>query len=439
MAYYKDTCHRDYSYVPNKITVGMFNGTDGFVTCKYKGEKWLQVSIFERLCGFKPHRQLSCEKEIKKALAGVVFEHDNVPTEGFKFCAADNDLYKFYHKYGSRGDVVLEDPRGFNIAITEDNFFSLLSSSGFNIKDRVILRKLAYAWSDRDCRFLLVDAETDKFNKTQEASSKIINAVDTMKYLTKKQLQVGHIYLTKTGDKYMYLGEHPTYSGRCHLNAYDNGCYSLESYLADRTDMTRENSIVLFRLDDKTSKLNEYVLQSSCSKMFTKELDEDGSDYKYRDITCTYENIKQDMAFQLLFNKLDFKRLTYCNNVTELVSLDTFRKVLFNKSYDQYLLPQGFYWRTSWFMSETYKYLKSYNTSFSNNDKVIFREYRSSSSNRWWSSSYLSSVEHEYYMSDFRQAYADIKPLFNVLYFENGNKVRDYDALCFIKKEVRDN
>ena len=217
----------DYSYVPNKITVGMFNGTDGFVTCKYKGEKWLQVSIFERLCSFKPHRQLSCEKEIKKALAGAVFEHDNVPTEGFKFCAADNDLYKLYHKYGSRGDVVLEDPRGFNIAITEDNFFGLLSSSGFSMKDRVILRKLAYAWSDRDCRFLLVDAETDKFNKTQDASSKIIKAVDTMTYLTKKQLQVGHIYLTKTGEKYMYLGEHSTYSGRCHLNAYDNGWYSL--------------------------------------------------------------------------------------------------------------------------------------------------------------------------------------------------------------------
>lgn len=439
MAYYKDTCRRDYSYVPNKITVGMFNGTDGFVTCKYKGEKWLQVSIFERLCGFKPHRQLSCEKEIKKALAGVVFEHDNVPTEGFKFCAADNDLYKLYHKWGSRGDVVLEDPRGFNIAITEDNFFSLLSSSGFNIKDRVILRKLAYAWSDRDCRFLLVDAETDKFNKTQEASSKIIEAVDTMKYLTKKQLQVGHIYLTKTGNKYMYLGEHPTYSGICHLNAYDNGCYSLDTYLDDRTDMTRKNSIVLFKLDNKTPNLNEYVLQSSCSKMFIKELDEDGSDYKYRGITCTYENIKQDMAFQLLFNKLDFKRLTYCNNVTELVSLDTFCKVLFNKSYDQHLLPQRFFWRTSWFMSETYKYLKRYNTSFSNNDKIVFREYRSSSSNRWWSSSYLSSVEHEYDISDFRQAYADIKPLFNVLYFENGNKVRDYDALCFIKKEVRNN
>ena len=427
----------DYSYVPNKITVGMFNGTDGFVTCKYKGEKWLQVSIFERLCGFKPHRQLSCEKEIKKALAGAVFEHDNVPTEGFKFCAADNDLYKLYHKYGSRGDVVLEDPRGFNIAITEDNFFGLLSSSGFNMKDRVILRKLAYAWSDRDCRFLLVDAETDKFNKTQDASSKIIKAVDTMTYLTKKQLQVGHIYLTKTGEKYMYLGEHSTYSGRCHLNAYDNGFYSLEPYLADRTDMTRWNPIVLFRLFSKSSQQSsEYVLQSSCSKLFTKELDEDGSAYSYRGIACTYENIKQDMAFQPLFNRLDFKRLTYCNAATELVSLDTFRKVMFNSTYDEKLLPQGFSYRTRWFMSETYKYLNRYPT-WGNNNKVTFSERRRSS--YYWSSYSSSSVEHEYYMSDFKQAYADIKPLFNVLYFENGNKVRDYDALCFIKKEIRNN
>ena len=429
----------DYSYVPNKITVGMFNGTDGFVTCKYKGEKWLQVSIFERLCGFKPHRQLSCEKEIKKALAGAVFEHDNVPTEGFKFCAADNDLYKLYHKYGSRGDVVLEDPRGFNIAITEDNFFGLLSSSGFSIKDRVILHKLAYAWSDRDCRFLLVDAETDKFNKTQDASNKIIKAVDATTYLTKKQLQIGHIYLTKTGEKYMYLGEHPTYSGRCHLNAYDNGCYSLETYLADRTDMTRENPIVLFRLFSKTPHQPcEYVLQSSCSKLFTEELDEDGSAYRYRDIACTYENIKQDMAFQPLFNKLDFKRLTYCNAATELVSFDTFRKVLFSTSYEQQLIPQGFSYRTHWFMSETYRYLHRY-TSWNNNNKIIFSGRCSSRYSLWSPSNLNSSVELEYSTSDINLAYTDIKPLFNVLYFENGNKVRDYDALCFIKKEIRGN
>ena len=201
--------------------------------------------------------------------------------------------------------------------------------------------------------------------------------------------------------------------------------------------MTRWNPIVLFRLFSKSSQQSsEYVLQSSCSKLFTEELDEDGSAYSYRGIACTYENIKQDMAFQLLFNKLDFKRLTYCNAATELVSLDTFRKVMFNSTYDEKLLPQGFSYRTRWFMSETYKYLNRYPT-WGNNNKVTFSERRRSS--YYWSSYSSSSVEHEYYMSDFKQAYADIKPLFNVLYFENGNKVRDYDALCFIKKEIRDN
>ena len=142
------------------------------------------------------------------------------------------------------------------------------------------------------------------------------------------------------------------------------------------------------------------------------------------------------MAFQPLFNKLDFKRLTYCNAATELVSLDTFRKVMFNSTYDEKLLPQGFSYRTNWFMSETYKYLNYYVT-LGNNNKVIFSKRRRSS---YWSSYSSSFVERrEYYMSDFKQAYADIKPLFNVLYFENGNKVRDYDALCFINKEIRDN
>ena len=51
----------EYDFVPQQITCGMFNG-NAFVTCGYKYEKWLNVSIFERLCGYKPHAQRDPEK-----------------------------------------------------------------------------------------------------------------------------------------------------------------------------------------------------------------------------------------------------------------------------------------------------------------------------------------------------------------------------------------
>lgn len=425
----------DYSYVPAKISVGMFNGTCGFVTCKYKGEKWLQIGIFERLCKFKPHRQMSCETELKKAMSGAVFEYDNVPTTGFKYVKSNEDLYTMHRKWNERGDIVLDDPRGFSIAITDDNFFKLLESSGFNVKAGVIDRKLAYAWNETDCRFQLVDAETEKFSKVQAASSKILKKVDSTIYLTKRQLQLGRVYESKDGTKLMYMGEHSTYSGDCHLDAFDNGGhYALDRHLEDRTDCTRKDPSVFFRLD--SNRYNQfYFLTSSCSKLLVKELDFDCNSIKYKGKPCTYENIKADMAIQPLFNMIAVDSIANCQNVP--ISLSTFRShVFFNDYYGDDVTPQGFNWRTSWLLSQTFGAVE-HRPNYGYDKRITFQEKRNNT-NSWGYS--WSNVPHErkYNATDIGLAYDELKVLAPVLYYGNGNRMPEEYALCFLRKDLRE-
>lgn len=43
-------------FVPKKVVIGMTNNGIGFPTMKDKDGKWKNVSVFENICGFKPHR-----------------------------------------------------------------------------------------------------------------------------------------------------------------------------------------------------------------------------------------------------------------------------------------------------------------------------------------------------------------------------------------------
>lgn len=417
-----------YSYVPAKITVGMFNGSNGFVTCKYNNEKWVQLGVFERLCKFKPHRQMSCETELKKAMSGAVFEHDNVPTEGFKYVKACTDLYTLHHRCSDRGDVIIEDPRGFKIAITDDNFYSVLESSGFNVKNGVICRKLAYAWNDGNTRFRLVDAETAEFSEIQKKSSKIIKKVDTTAYLAKKQLQVGHVYESKTGEKLMYMGVHPTYSGDCHLDAIDTGCYSLDFFIGSRTDCTRTAAFVFFKLDSNAPSNSRYLLAGSCSKMLTRELDFDCSNVNFNGMPCTFSNIAADMEVNPLFNKLDVKCLTSSPS-TELLSYDAFTRYVFLCNYCAVVeVPQGFSSKTQWHMSKTFGVVQ-HALNYRYDKRITFRERRTA--NLWGYSWQNAPREHSYYDFEAKLAYSQLQLLVPVLFYENGNRVREEHALLF--------
>ena len=162
--------HLKYDYVPKRLTLGKVKDESGaFVTCRYKNDKWMNPTVFERLSGFKPSVSRNSETELKKAVFGAVWSEENTPTSGFSFVDWNKDLYNLYYHSSECDDasecddVVLLDPRGFKVAVTADNFWQMMQCAGMNMEDGKISHKFAYAWAVNSNRFQLVDAESDEF------------------------------------------------------------------------------------------------------------------------------------------------------------------------------------------------------------------------------------------------------------------------------------
>jgi len=311
----------EYDFVPQTITVGRFGGANGFVTCRYEYDKWQNISIFERLCKYKPHDQRDPEKQLKKTIYNAVSVFDNEPVSGFAYVDHNNDLYCLtYHD--DSDDIVLHDPRGFNVAVTVDNFWYMMNCCGDTMTDGVMDHKFAYAWHKYTGRFMIVDAETSAFKKCKEASDKFKIKIDTNTYLTKKQLEVGKVYLgtDKFPGKHMYLGEMDVYDADYHKDAMTNKRYAdFDKYCKEKQygNIFGKSRLVFYRIDDKDKheKMTPYPFsfRSSISKMLEREVDLSKEGVKllpmFNDKTklATYENIREYMTTCQLFNKIDFR------------------------------------------------------------------------------------------------------------------------------------
>ena len=313
----------------------MFNG-NAFVSCHYKYDKWCNVAIFERLCGFKPHAQRDPEKMLKKTIFNAVETIDNTPVSGFSFVDFNKDLYGlYYHSYNCT-DIVLQDPRGFNVAITAENFWNMMKCAGMNMKDgKIIDHKFAYAWIGNGSRFLIVDAESDDFVKCKAESDKYKDKIDNKRYLTKKQLEVGKTYLGSElmKGKYVYLGEMPIYETYYHENALKNKAYEdIEKYVIHKEygDKTAVSRLVFYKLDDAYT---PFCFLSSISKKIEKEIDEDLSQHKMHDDNekcVSLTAIQEIMTTSLQFNKIDLN--TVKDDNLKLYPFEDFKAIL-NYSY----------------------------------------------------------------------------------------------------------
>lgn len=329
----------NYDFVPQNIVIGRFNNDCGFVSCRYKYETWKNTAVFERLCKFKPNEQRDPEKELKKAIYNAVSTYVNEPVTGFEFVNYDKDLYnRYYHECS---DIVLKDPRGFRIAITNDNFWYMMKTVGFNMADGVINHKFAYAWS-KDSQFMLVDAETKHFTEVKAKSDTYKVKIDNNVYITKRQLVPGKIYqgTEKFPGKHMYLGEMEVYDERYHKIAFENFKYkSVDAYRESDAlsyDITGKK-MVFYRIDKKGNSRIEYNqpypfnFKSSISKLLEREVDDGNEDIEllpmFNDKTkpSTYENIKEYMTTCLTFNKVDFNTL---QNGNKKCPYDLFEEII---------------------------------------------------------------------------------------------------------------
>ena len=327
-----------YDFVPSDVVLGMFDGDYAFVTCKYKYDKWLALSIFKRICGYAPHDQRDSEMQLKKTIYNAVSTIANEPVEGFKYVDHNENLYSLTYHDEECHDMTIEDPRGFKVSVTAENFYYMLEKCGFNMKNGVFAgHKFAYAWIDKDSRFMIVDAESDKFKKIREESIALKDKVDNKKFLTKSKLEVGKVYkgTEKMPGKWVYLGTHDVYDSRYHLNALNNSEFryltkeevkaksKIDSNVAE---FLKEKRVVFYNLEGKGDKM-PYLMLSSLSKHIDCEVNEDLTKHMMLHngvFPATYENLAADMSKNPLFNMIDLS--TYKPHAKKL-SIEEFNKL----------------------------------------------------------------------------------------------------------------
>lgn len=342
MSYYKNTHYNHYpqsgnDFIPDTFTLGRFNDS-AFITCKFNKEKWVSPSMFERLCGYKPHTQRDTCKELKKAIFNAVETMENVPTKGFRLVSYGGNLYNV-NEFNTTGNVVLHDPRGFNFSVTLNEFFDLLSANGGNMKDNVLDNiECVYAWTAKKHWRYLMPTNSPHYAQALKKSKEVKKAVDETVYIGKRDLVVGRMYSgsSKMPGKFIYMGEHDVYSNDCQLDAFSRQSYSnVQTFIKRTADITAEKRHVFYRVgatglnkDFYDKAYDPYVCRGSLSKLLLEEC-QDGKNLGVTmynsDKPCSYENVLADMEKCMRFHRIDLA----ASNSFKLMSKELFSKMLY--------------------------------------------------------------------------------------------------------------
>lgn len=471
---------KEYNYeafVPLKFTVGIDNKGNGFLSMKDEHGKWTNISVFEKHCGYKPHTQKDASKEIDKVLTQQVQEIENVPTSGFKLVNVHKHIYHTDH-FKDVEIAVLQDPRGWNVGIQTAVLQTLLESNGFNIVNGELVDvELMYCWPKYDVPFSVTIAN-DKAKKLQAATAKYVGMRETFAALKPSELEVGKVYSSKTsklsGNLYMYLGKHDIFSTEAHLRAVMAENYDcLENLLEKRDDITGKDKHVFYCLD--SIKKDCYALRNNCpgyspyyitkniSKLFDKCEVVDLTKYAMHNDNikpCTFENIKDDMSRNALFNMLDFSK-THTSKADYQALEDVFAYL---HGYDYYdgsakAFPFGDYGDgifliagngnyvdsgTTWF-GQKYSNVKNFRyftiSSYDNDDSYYevkkphaLHDYDNYSSKCVYKKfTYDKSKANK--QAVFKQLYEDIKPMWKQYVFCNGNEVPPHQNIQLNKRD----
>lgn len=130
-------------------------------------------------------------------------EYENEPTDGFVlnkkvggYCNHWSDFRQAY--------VRVYDPRGFEFEITVPNLLYVLENTNC-IKGKGLEGKFVYGWDGTD--LVLVPCASGDY----EQLAKLNDTRFENKRIKAKDLKIGGTYLTKKGEKYVYLGKFDYY------------------------------------------------------------------------------------------------------------------------------------------------------------------------------------------------------------------------------------
>lgn len=466
------TLMTQYDYIPQKIYVGKFTKAKlhadcGFVTCKYKEMKWTGENIFTRLTGgFAPHSQRDAEVELTKTINAAVTDLDNMPISGFKLVPSTE--YDFHDIYGiqefrNSNNMLVEDPRGFIIAISRRELFSILEQNGCNIKDGVIEGKFCYAFTSYSSRALLISGDDEHYAEVKAKSDDVIEQHKCKVHVMPSKLVPGKVYRADMNKLpkglYVYLGKHDVYSTNLQENAYRHKSYEhIEEERVKRSnDITGKMRNVLYYLGDDTKDFarctaETYVMKSNVSKMLLEcDDDVDLTKLKMPDCPgsdCTYESICNDMKHNALFNKISFK------SVPRLVKMPfELFSALFDRttsSSNDIFADLRFY--PFWLYSSTYFYTSTGKIQFiaqmperqtmSYTKRYRVAEMRTETKQSFYSSYYRSgkvwetTVDRDF--DSFRDFYDAVQPYMADIELENGELMKPEHACYFAKASAND-
>lgn len=142
-------------------------------------------------------------------------EHQNVPTNGFKFFKDANR--STWNHFSSYRNVALEvqDPRGWVFEINHSNLVWILDNCDV-IKGELV-GDFVYGWDGKD-RVLIPCASA-----AYVEAAKVSETINNKGFIQPKELQLHHAYLSKQGERMIYVGKFKNY--RKNIVSCRNGDY----------------------------------------------------------------------------------------------------------------------------------------------------------------------------------------------------------------------
>lgn len=463
-------------YLPAAVTVGLFGsksgGKSGFVTCKYMDRGWLKAATFERLTdGYGPSQSKDPETQLRKIVHNKVMSFPNDPTEGFRVTGRTFNIYGYktgeYNR--SAGDIIVLDPRGFEIGIPPKDFAEIIA--GADIMNGVIAGKYAYAWStdSSHCMTLLKEG-TSKFKDADACRTEFEGRErPKIECVKKGDLAVGHAYgamKVLTGD-WIYAGIHDTYSDECHVAAFDSGKYDIKAALENEKDWA--SSGYYAKLKTSTGRMvffpakfdmkRPWVSRADISGVFKNEVPLPSAfhffDSPPKGVPTTVESIETAIAANPAFQRIDFARFG-AEKDWESLDFEVFSCMIEQGERPAKFMAFPFdrYYYAIFKASANspgYGYLGKYQDCWLriSSDSYTYSRCGSASdwrvvnltlsmSNRSMTSYYPRLDPDRYRRMTHEQLYSLVSPVVPKLYFENGNKVPQHIAALFIPSDIRD-
>jgi hypothetical protein len=453
-------------FAPNEIAIGLFDfnsNISGFPTCRYMDKGWLKTSTFKRLTkGYMPTQMKDPELQLKKTLYNKVLTLNNDPVEGFYITGLTGNIYGYLthdYKY-SYGDVIITDPRGFQVGIAVKDFIKILASS--NISNGKLVGKYFYVWStDEQHYFTLIKEGTAEFENAI-GCRKNFESLERPKdkSVKKKELIIGCAYTAKkvlTGD-WIYAGIYPTYSGKCHIAAFDNNKYDIPAAIENEKKWSSTGYYTQFKTSinkmiffpDKVDYKYPWVARSDISGIFKNKTKLPSYfnliDLSSKNVSPTLESINNAISVSPAFQRIDFKRFKY-ENKWEPLDFEVFNYIFslnnnikitqfpFDKSYNLIIKSNNTHstYNNCWIKLGIDRGWSA------KNDITEWFVWNLSEIKRLKINNYslnLFSYKNKYTLSH-NDMYQLIKPLVPIMYFENGYKVPQQIALKFVPKEIR--